>query len=175
MKVRGKLPVVFFCHGGGFCLFSNTSLKYSALCDQFADEGTIVVNVDYRRAPEHPFPAAFLDSFNALKWLASDAGKAALPSNADLSRVVMAGDSAGGNLALVCTQLVRDNLDSDGVTPLPLTGLTIVHSVLIYPYMILKTPTESFKDPTLNMILVPPVLTFFEQSYLPDKEMYNDR
>ena len=86
-------PVVLYIHGGGFHLLSKDTHWLMGLA--FARAGYLVVNVGYRLAPRHPFPAAVSDVCAALEWVAEHA-----PSyGGDLDRLVLAGESAGGNLA----------------------------------------------------------------------------
>ncbi|MGB3049556.1 MAG: alpha/beta hydrolase [Polyangiales bacterium] len=93
----GSLPIVLYTHGGGFNLLSKNTHWLMGLA--FARAGYLVLNVDYRLAPAHPYPAAVSDVCAALEW-ASDHAKA---YGGDLSRLVFAGESAGGNLATALT------------------------------------------------------------------------
>ncbi|PIA47081.1 hypothetical protein AQUCO_01400051v1 [Aquilegia coerulea] len=94
-----KLPVVVFFHGGGFTWFSPDVKHYDALCCQFAQRiPSIVVSVNYRLTPEYRFPAQYDDGFDTLKFLDQKTFDS-FPTNADLSRCFLAGDSAGGNIA----------------------------------------------------------------------------
>lgn len=93
----GPLPIVLYMHGGAFHLLSKDTHWLMGLA--FARAGYLVFNVDYRLAPEHPFPAAVEDSCAALAWIAEH-GEA---YGGDLSRIVFAGESAGGNLATALT------------------------------------------------------------------------
>ncbi|MEK8046278.1 alpha/beta hydrolase [Ideonella margarita] len=93
-----RLPVVLWFHGGGYVLGDLDA--YDGLCRQLSlDAQAVVVSIDYRLAPEHPFPAAFDDARASLSWLLSAAGTAALGEAADLTRLAVAGDSAGAVLA----------------------------------------------------------------------------
>ena len=105
-----------YFHGGGFVLGLNTGHDWIArgLCH---DAGCIVSLVDYRLAPEAPFPAAPEDAFAALLWMIEHA--AAI--GGDPKRVAVAGDSAGGNLAAVVSLMARDR-----------GAPSIAHQLLIY-------------------------------------------
>lgn len=96
-------PVTIFMHGGGYVVgdLDTQDMIARALC---AWASTIVVSVDYRLAPEHPFPAAPEDSFAALVWAAASAGEI----GGDPARLALAGDSAGGNLACAVALRARD-------------------------------------------------------------------
>lgn len=121
-------PVVLYLHGGGFRVGSKRS--HAVVADPLVTAGFVVVLVDYRLAPAHPFPAALDDSAAAFLWVASNIGR----HGGDPSRIVIAGESAGANLALSLAlsathpfvrPSVRRVFDS-GITPraiLPLCGL----------------------------------------------------
>jgi acetyl esterase len=100
--VSGPLPVVVNYHGGGWCL--GTPEQSGWLSAQVAlRAGAIVVAPSYRLAPEHPYPAATDDAWTALTWLVENP-----PNDADMSRLAVMGDSAGGNLAAVAALRARD-------------------------------------------------------------------
>jgi acetyl esterase len=114
----GTMPrgVVLYCHGGGFVL-GNLDI-YDATCRTLCCESDcIVVSVDYRLAPEYPFPAAVDDCHAALRWLAGHAAEI----GGDPQRLAVCGDSAGGNLAAVLALMARDE------------GIALRYQVLIYP------------------------------------------
>lgn len=96
-KTNGKLPIVFYIHGGGFRILSKDSHWLFGLL--FARRGYLVFNVGYRLAPKHPFPAAIEDVCRAYEWVVKNAER----YGGDLSRIVVAGESAGANLATALT------------------------------------------------------------------------
>ncbi len=112
-------PAVLFVHGGGFifgkCLAVNARLN--AWAEAF---GCVVVSVDYRLAPEHPYPEPLEDCYTALTWLAGHAGELGV----DATRTVLVGQSAGGGLAAGLALLARDR----GEVP-------VAYQLLIYPML----------------------------------------
>lgn len=103
--VDGDLPVLLWLHGGGFAL-GELSIG-DDMCRRLANQvGAVVVNVAYRLAPEHPYPAGFEDSLDVYQWILD---KPTELGDADATRVAVAGDSAGGNLTMALALWVRDN------------------------------------------------------------------
>src|SRR4051812_11029384 len=99
----GPHALVVYYHGGGYVLGDLDG--YDSVCRQLcADSGAVVVSVDYRLAPEHPFPAAVDDAWAALQWVSANAREL----GGDAGRLGVAGDSAGAVLATVMTMLARD-------------------------------------------------------------------
>lgn len=123
----GRLPAIVYFHGGGF-VFGDCDSHDSITADIAAAADAVVVSVNYRLAPEHRFPAAFNDCLAATLDLVKHADCLGL----DARRLVVAGDSSGGNLAAAVAIAVRD---SDGPV---LRG-----QVLIYPMLGLDFETES--------------------------------
>jgi acetyl esterase len=116
-KEQPALPLVVYFHGGGW-VWGNVR-SYDAVCAHIATRvGAVVVSVDYRLAPEHRMPTAAEDAYAATVWLAAHAAEV----GADMTRIAVAGDSAGGNLAAVVALLARDR-----------GGPDIAYQVLIYP------------------------------------------
>ena len=112
-----ELPVLVYFHGGGWLLGDIDD--YDVVARKLAAAtGCVVVSVDYRLGPEHRFPAAVNDAFQSVRWVASHAGAL----GADGSKIVLVGDSAGGNLATVTAARCRDE-----------HGPPIRHQVLVYP------------------------------------------
>ncbi|MGV9802085.1 alpha/beta hydrolase [Mycobacterium sp. NPDC003449] len=113
--VSGPTPALLWLHGGGLVLGS--AAQDDALCRYFADElGATVASVEYRLAPQHPYPAALEDCYSALGWLA------ALPA-VDPARVAVGGASAGGGLAAAVALLARDR-------EFPLSAQLLVYPML---------------------------------------------
>ena len=92
---KAPFPVVLYYHGGGFVLATNDTYDASARALAIGSKA-IVVAVEYRKAPEHKFPAAHEDAYAAYKWVLMNAKS----FKGDPGRVAVAGESAGGNLAL---------------------------------------------------------------------------
>jgi acetyl esterase len=134
----GPLPTVVFFHGGGWVLGSPR--MYDPLCSFLAAEvGAVVLNVDYRMAPEHRAPTAALDCVDAVRQLPAHGGR----WGSDPSRVAVAGDSAGGNLAAVVCQVVRDE-----------GGPRIAAQALLYP-----GTDATMSQPSIRQHADAPVLT----------------
>lgn len=113
----GPFPVLVFFHGGGWVRGSLDA--YDGLCRLFATEAScLVVSVDYRRAPEHPFPTGFENCYAATEWAATHAADL----KGDSERIAVGGDSAGGNLTAAVTLAARDR-----------DGPDITHQLLVYP------------------------------------------
>ncbi|MCK6546250.1 alpha/beta hydrolase [Myxococcota bacterium] len=96
-KKKRPMPVVMYVHGGGFRILSKDSHWLMGLI--FARRGYLVFNIGYRLAPTHPFPAAVEDTFDAFEWVVKNAAS----YGGDPSRIVLAGESAGGNLVTSLT------------------------------------------------------------------------
>jgi acetyl esterase len=147
--------VVWF-HGGGFVIGSLDT--HDAICrDLAAASAWPVLAIDYRLAPEHPYPAAHDDAEAALRWLAAHAAQLDL----DPDRVVLAGDSAGANLAIATARRLRDQ---------PEPGLRVVLAALVYPVADVADPAShpSYVANGEGYLLTAETMTFFVDSYLPD-------
>jgi acetyl esterase len=149
----GPFPLLVFFHGSGFVVCSLDT--HDPMCRNLCvGAGCVVVSVDYRLAPEHRFPAAVDDALAATRWAVANA--AAL--NADPSRVVVAGDSAGGNLAAVTALRIRDE-----------GGPNLAGQLLIYPVTDFHTPgTPSMAENAEGYGLTRRVMEWFWGHYLAD-------
>ncbi|GKU87253.1 hypothetical protein SLEP1_g1688 [Rubroshorea leprosula] len=104
------LPVMVYFHGGGFCIGSTTWLGYHCFLGGFSVASqSIVLSIDYRLAPENRLPIAYEDCYSSLEWLSHQVGNESFLREADLSRVFLSGDSAGGNIVhQVAIKAMRD-------------------------------------------------------------------
>jgi len=146
------LASLVYFHGGGFVLGDLDC--FDSVCRALADSsGCRIVSVDYRLAPEHPFPAAVEDCFAALKWIEANAASLGIDPN----RVAVGGDSAGGNLAAVVRQLAKAD-----------KGPHIAFQMLIYPITALRpdSPSSFAFSPT---ILREPAINWFYSHYVLDE------
>lgn len=140
----GPLPATLYLHGGGFVVGSIDA--YDGLCRALcAQSETAVVSLDYRRAPEHPFPAAVDDATACFRWL----GEHATALGLDADRMAIAGDSAGGNLAAAACLRLRE-----GAGPAPRFQL------LIYPATDFSGPPRA-KARFSGCFLTPSMLDWF--------------
>lgn len=161
--VKAPLPVLVNWHGSGFCLTGllGSNVLFSA---RVAHELQInVFDVDYRKAPEHPFPAAVCDVEDALRWVGSEENL----ERFDASRVAVSGFSSGGTLALVAASGLRGRLQSDGVN--------IRAALAMYPATDLVTAAEDKKPPKDGINPMDPVtLNLFADCYVLDKNVRAD-
>jgi acetyl esterase len=143
--------VVLWIHGGGWVICDLES--HDAMCRLLANgSGCEVVAIDYRLAPEHPFPASLEDSWDALNWVAEHAGG---------RPVIVGGDSAGGNLAAVCTLRARDR-----------GGPDLALQVLVYPVTDydLTTPSNERHGIGNETFLTTVEMEWFWHHYVADPE-----
>ena len=148
------LPGLVFFHGGGFVLGDLDT--HDDLCRCLANGSLCrVVSVDYRLAPENPFPAAVEDSFAATKYIAAHAAEFGI----DAARLAVGGDSAGGNLAAVVAQLAK----TEGAPK-------IVFQLLIYPVTQLAADaqTRSMRENAKGYFLEKESMDWFTKLYCPD-------
>ena len=143
---------ILYMHGGGFVLGDLDSSDTTAwsLAEQ---TGAVVASVDYRLAPEHPFPAAFEDCRAALHWLAETSGDLGI----DGLRIAVAGDSAGGSLAAALAFCARDE-----------GGPAIRAQVMINPCTGIDLSLPSYTDFADGPNLTTAAMIWFRDAYTPD-------
>lgn len=143
------LPVLLYIHGGGFSVGSLTT--HDVLCRQLSRQGhCAVVSLDYRLAPEHRFPTAVHDSWDALNWLHQNGHTLGL----DTTRLAVGGDSAGGTLAAVCALMARD------------ADLPLRLQLLFYPGCIARQDTVSHHTFAEGFMLDKATVDWFFDNYI---------
>lgn len=154
----GPFPVVVYFHGGGWVLADKQ--VYDASARAIAQQAqALVISVDYRRAPEARFPAAWDDALAAYRWTLANAAN----RKGDASRVALAGESAGGNLALATAIAARD------------AGLQKpAHVLAIYPLTQSSLNTESYLENALAQPLNRAMVQWFLDQLLEDKAQLKD-
>lgn len=152
------LPVVVYFHGGGFVIATIDTYDASARAIA-AESQAIVVSVEYRKAPENKFPAAHDDAIAAYRWVVANAAQ----FGGDPKRVALAGESAGGNLALNVALAARDR------------GLQMPTSlVLIYPMVGTDVATPSYVDNANARPLDKATMLWFFKNYLNGRDDLDD-
>lgn len=145
-------PVTLLVHGGGWVV--GTLDSYDGFSRRLAlDSGSAVMTIDYRLAPEHPYPAALDDCFAALSWLAANGAKLKL----DVSRIALAGDSAGANLCTALALMARDR-----------GGPAIRHQLMLYPALDRACDTNSFAEND-RYLLTPAMMRWYWRQYVGDR------
>ena len=147
---KGPHPGLVFFHGGGFVICSLDT--HDGACRALANgAGCVVVSVDYRLAPEAKFPAAPEDCYAAIRWVADHGHEIGI----DTSRIAVAGDSAGGNLAAVVSLMARER-----------GGPQLRHQLLIYPVTNFAFDTPSYEENAEGYLLTRDMMKWFWQHYL---------
>ena len=148
---QDRLPVLLYLHGGGFVIGGLET--HDSLCRQLAlRSGGAVLALDYRLAPEHPFPTAVDDAWAAMRWLA---GPGADQLGLDGQRLAVGGDSAGGTLATVCAIHARD------------IGLPLTLQLLITPGTAALADTPSHRAYAQGFLLDADNIAWFFDHYIP--------
>jgi acetyl esterase len=143
------LPALLYFHGGGFTVGSVDT--HDRVCRMLArDGGCAVLSVDYRLAPEHRFPAAVDDAFDALAWLRASHGALGI----DAGRIAVGGDSAGGTLAAACAIAERD------------AGRPLSLQLLIYPGLAARQDSASHREFAEGFLLDADLVRWFFGNYL---------
>ncbi|WP_155591026.1 alpha/beta hydrolase [Lysinibacillus cavernae] len=152
-----KLPVIVYYHGGGW-VYGNLE-SVDAGCQLLADRAqAIVVSVDYRLAPEYPFPTPLHDAYDSLEWVHDHIGV----FGGDAARITVVGDSAGGNLATVVAYLAAT-----------LGGPTLQAQALIYPVTNVDFTTDSYQAYGENYGLDQQGMLWFSRHYTDERNYTN--
>lgn len=154
---NGVLPALIYFHGGGWVLGDLDT--HDVLCRQLAlQAGVIVIAVNYRLAPEHPFPAAVDDCYSATAWISANA----LALGVDNTRLAVGGDSAGGGLATVVTLMARSG------------GPSLKYQILVYPVTDLRAQTESYSKYADGYLLTRNLMRWFIAQYATTEDDVRD-
>ncbi|ELY58113.1 alpha/beta hydrolase fold-3 domain protein [Natronococcus amylolyticus DSM 10524] len=146
---RNPPPALVFCHGGGWVL--GTLDSADDLCREFAARiGAVVVSVDYRLAPEHPFPAALEDAWAALEWTRDEADRIGV----DPDRIGVAGTSAGGGLAAALALRARER------------NVSLAVQLLCYPMLDPDLERSSYREHADAPLLFRADVAWFWEQYL---------
>jgi acetyl esterase len=144
------LPALMYFHGGGFVICNLDS--HDRECRSLANaSGCVVVSVDYRLAPEHKFPAAADDAYNATRYVAEHPAEFGIDPN----RMAVGGDSAGGNLAAVVALMARDR-----------GGPSLKFQLLIYPVTDWDDDSPSMREYDRDHFLSRELMDWFAAQYL---------
>jgi acetyl esterase len=155
---RPHLPLIVHFHGGGFVFCSLDT--HEPLCRTLAARsGCAVVSVDYRLAPEYPFPVPLEDCYHATQWLAAHANELRV----DAGRLAVAGDSAGGNLAIGVCRLARER-----------RGARLRHQALIYPVTDAACDNASWRELGQGYMLSRDWMLWAWECYVPDPARRSD-
>ena len=147
-------PLLVYFHGGGWVLGNLDT--HDSLCRVFANaSGCVVVSVDYRLAPENRFPAAVEDAYGAICWVSENARLL----NGDASRLLVGGDSAGGNLAAVSCLWAKER-----------GGPDVIRQLLLYPVLDLSDfDKESYRTHGEGHLLTAQSMVYYRDQYLRDE------
>jgi acetyl esterase len=149
---NGPFPVLVFFHTGGWQV-GNLDTQ-DPLCRRITNRAEcIVVSVDYRLAPEYPFPAAPEDCYAATQWIAAHAAE----FQGDPSRIAVGGDSSGGNLATVVALMARDR-----------GGSKLVFQVMMFPATDFRLNTPSMEELGEGYNVTKPMMIGIRNNYLPN-------
>lgn len=145
-----EMPVLVYYHGGGW-VRGNVD-THDDLCRRMANAiGATVLSVDYRRAPEHPFPGPLLDAYAAIEWV----DEYAELIGGDPTRIGVGGDSAGGNLAAAVSLMARD-----------FDGPNLAVQLLLYPITNFAFDTASYRENAEGYMLTLDGMRWYWEHYL---------
>jgi acetyl esterase len=155
---EGPFGACVWFHGGGWVIGNVAS--HDALCRSLASRsGTVVASVEYRLAPEHPFPAPVDDAVAATEWVAEHAADLGI----DPTRLAVGGDSAGGNLAAATTLVARAR-----------GAPALAYQLLVYPVVDHSFSQPSYVENAEGYFLSADAMRWFSGHYLPDRSHATD-
>lgn len=151
LRAAAKSPALVYAHGGGFVFCDLDS--HDGLCRSLSNSArAVVISVDYRLAPEHPWPAAAEDLYAAVSWATENAESL----DVDPARVAVGGDSAGGNLAAVTALMARGR-----------GGPALAAQLLLYPVIAADFETDSYRAFGEGFYNPKPALQWYWDQYVP--------
>ena len=155
---EGVLPALVYFHGGGWVVGDLDT--HDVVCRQIAMQAhAVVIAVDYRLAPEHPFPAAVEDAWSATTWIAAHAAELGI----DPKRIAVGGDSAGGGLTAVVALMARDS-----------SKLRLTLQVLVYPVTDLRAESASYSKYAEGYFLTRAAMQWYIAQYAPTPRAIED-
>jgi len=154
LGATGPLPVVLYVHGGGWVL-GNAGTHDRLVRELAVGAGAALVFVEYDRSPEAHFPVAIEQAYATARWIVGDGHTQGL----DASRLAVAGDSVGGNMAAALTILAKQRGD-----------VTFVHQSLYYPVTDAAQDTDSYREFAEGPFLTAKGMAWFWDAYLPERD-----
>ena len=157
-KGEGPFPVISYFHGGGFVLMNLDT--HDEICRQLSSKtSAIVMSVDYRLAPEHPYPAGPQDSINAVKWMI----KNAVYYKGDGSKMAVVGDSAGGYMAIYTALKLKEE------------GISLSAQVAAYPVTDhYSSSQQSYQENGEGYILSAEMMKWFWDNFITDPSKFHE-
>ncbi len=150
-------PAMVYFHGGGWVL--NFLDIYDAALHRLANQsGSVIISVNYQKAPEHPFPVPFDDCYSSLLWVKSHASELGIDPN----RIGVGGDSAGGNLAAAVAVKARDE------------KVSLSYQLLVYPCVDRDFTTKSYVECATDFGLTTRAMEWFWDQYLQGDQHNNN-
>ena len=158
MGNNNKLPVVMYFHGGGWIL--GDKITHDRLIREIANgSDAAVVFVNYTPSPEAQYPVPLEEAYTATKYIAENGSK----FNLDTSKIVVVGDSVGGNMATAVTMMAKER-----------GGPDILFQLLFYPVTDSNFDTDSYNELATKHWLTKEAMKWFWDNYLPDKDLRNE-